>query len=123
MARWLSSCLRTHTVCRQLNFLEQEQSHPVRWTPTRLLEVEQSESGQVVRLIHPQGDMVGPLEAYVTLSHCWGNKQPSKLLVENFKSYEDGYRVSRLPKTYREAIQVCSWLDGETSFTSRPCED
>ncbi|KAK0612266.1 heterokaryon incompatibility protein-domain-containing protein, partial [Immersiella caudata] len=55
--------------------------------------------------------MIGPLEAYITLSHCWGSTQPTMLLEGNLRSYENGLRVSQLPKTFRHAIEVCGWLN------------
>ncbi|KAK3934042.1 HET-domain-containing protein [Diplogelasinospora grovesii] len=107
-ARWLTNCLTTHTHCRQSSYSAQRQSDRIRWTPTRLLQIERWDSGLVVRVIHPDRDMVGPLEAYITLSHCWGDKQPAMLLEGNLRSYENGLHVSRLPKTFRHAIEIDS---------------
>lgn len=56
---------------------------------------------------------------YVTLSHCWGAEQTGgspldsvrKLTVETETALKDGVELSRLPKTFREAIKFACRLD------------
>lgn len=55
---------------------------------------------------------------YFTLSHCWGESQPLKLTRETEVRLRAGVAVTELPKTSREAMQVCRrfginyiWID------------
>lgn len=48
---------------------------------------------------------------YVALSHCWGTVDLVSLLASTEAELRAGYPISQLSKTFREAIQVCSWLD------------
>jgi hypothetical protein len=45
-------------------------------------------------------------DRYVTLSHCWGSVQIVKLLRSNLEEFTRRIPLSRLPKTFREAIAV-----------------
>ena len=44
---------------------------------------------------------------YATLSHCWGGHTPIMTLKENLSNHLAKLPFSRLPKTFREAINLC----------------
>lgn len=46
------------------------------------------------------------LEAYMTLSHCWGSHIPLRLLNENYSSVVEGIELTSLPKTFRDAVTM-----------------
>lgn len=55
---------------------------------------------------------------YATLSHCWGECQPTKLLRSNIENFRQKLRVNHLPRLFQEAIAVarrlgygCLWID------------
>lgn len=83
--------------------------------PTRLLEIDKPELNQV-RLT--EGRLLEVGSQYVTLSHCWGQSQVSKLTQQTKQRIEDGVPISELGKTFRDAIQVAReigvpyiWID------------
>ena len=48
---------------------------------------------------------------YVALSHCWGqvsDKEKREFCTtdKNIKERQDGFDVSKLPKTFRDAVRV-----------------
>lgn len=46
---------------------------------------------------------------YVTLSHCWGSNPLVKLLIANVEDFSGGIQIEKLPRTFRDAIEVCGW--------------
>jgi len=53
----------------------------------------------------------GSLALYACLSHCWGSKGPAiKLTAETARGLRDGLKTSGLPKTFRDAVEVCRHL-------------
>jgi hypothetical protein len=48
---------------------------------------------------------------YACLSHCWGNVQPLKLIWDNQQQLKAGLPRSELPKTFRDAFEVCDWVN------------
>jgi hypothetical protein len=61
---------------------------------------------------------------YACLSHCWGRKGPDlRLTSETMKDLKEGVLISRLPKTFRDAVHVCQslqisflWIDALCKF-------
>jgi hypothetical protein len=47
---------------------------------------------------------------YATLSHRWGDKQPIKLEASTLEIFQDGLKLSNLPKTFRECVMVTQQL-------------
>jgi Heterokaryon incompatibility protein (HET) len=43
-------------------------------------------------------------KTYTTLSHCWGRHIPLRLLIDNYSSLLEGFKLIDLPKTFRDAI-------------------
>jgi len=48
---------------------------------------------------------------YVTLSHCWGKAQISRLLTSNQADFERGILIATLPVTFQQAIYITRFLD------------
>ncbi|KAF2743813.1 HET-domain-containing protein [Sporormia fimetaria CBS 119925] len=93
-SQWLSTCLKEHPACARAVGANKRQ-------PTRLLHIAPNESGNI-RLIDTREESVsGP---YVTLSHCWGNNKPLRLLRANLDQFRKGSSFSALPLTFQEAI-------------------
>jgi hypothetical protein len=113
--QWMEGCLKNHPRCRERGAgyrLLQDS----RWVPTRLLQILHSGTETTVRLTVVNKKFVGPLETYVTLSHCWGDShlsQPTRLLIGNLKTFVQGILVSGLPQTFQDAIEVCNWLNSQ----------
>lgn len=111
-AQWMEDCLKNHPRCRERNGSHQLPQDS-QWVPTRLLQILHSGSERSVRLTVLNKNGGGALETYATLSHCWGDSQPRMLLGDNMKSFMGGILVSSLPQTFRDAIEVCGWLNGK----------
>ncbi|KXH43390.1 heterokaryon incompatibility protein [Colletotrichum salicis] len=117
---WMQACLTTHTACNV-----ELKAEP--WYPTRLLDLEAGCEGiDIVRLVitaeHP------PLHnnRYATLSHCWGSAQFLQLKKATCEDFQRGIELFKLPKTFREAIQVTRrlgvrylWIDSLCIFQDR----
>ena len=43
---------------------------------------------------------------YVTLSHCWGQVTPPRLMVHNLDTFAGGLCVEDLPKTFSDALTI-----------------
>lgn len=102
MRGWLNTCNRTHDFyhCNK------------RFTsilPTRVIDVGQRPLSDEVSLYCSRPDEIG---TYVTLSHCWGKNlsaSPGQIistLKKNINDHIRGINIRRLPKTFRDAIQV-----------------
>jgi hypothetical protein len=76
------------------------------FVPTGLIDIGQS--GFAVRLIctsdHPQ------VQAYATLSYCWGHSSMYKLTASTFDELKSGIQQSALPKTYTDTFTAMRHL-------------
>jgi hypothetical protein len=95
----LTHCINHHPSCRNVQ-------QPL-WSPTRLIEIEQTTDGPKLRLITNQ-----PQEPYIALSHCWGAAHMFTLSTENLEELKTDIKVSLLPKTFKDAISITTWLNG-----------
>jgi hypothetical protein len=95
---WMNECENNHPNC-------QEHSTDLPELPTRIIDV--GNDGQDPRLV----DGAARRSRYATLSHCWGNAPTIKTDTESLRLRQDGIPLETLPKTFREAIQVCRNLD------------
>ncbi|KUJ13816.1 HET-domain-containing protein [Mollisia scopiformis] len=96
--RWLHDCTTDHDECRvsvQTNL------------PSRLLSL-RSDRSTALHLI-TVSDLPCP-PTYATLSHCWGNYLPLRLLTSNITNFMSGEALSDLPPTYSDAIEACHKL-------------
>ncbi|CAG9985861.1 unnamed protein product [Clonostachys byssicola] len=97
--KWHMDCLQGHQTC-QIN-------HETRgWVPTRLIEINETS----FRVITNQGHHSDAV-TYVALSHCWGESEIIKLTTATANSLFTGAPISKLPRTFRDAIEVCRWLN------------
>lgn len=102
--QWIAQCHSTHPKCKSQPAMANA-SHRSR--PTRLLDVssQYDDSEDSIRLV------VCPALAegvnYVTLSYCW-SVDPSflKLLSTNLSTFQTSIPLTRLPKTFKDAVQV-----------------
>lgn len=96
--KWHTVCMQQHSACRSARSKKN-------WAPTRLVTFDkQSETVRIVKGVRPS-------VRYVALSHCWGNTDILTLTSTNSQELAQGVPMSRLPKTFRDAIRVCRWLD------------
>ncbi|PQE04905.1 heterokaryon incompatibility protein [Rutstroemia sp. NJR-2017a BBW] len=100
MQAWLGDCISSHPKCSRM-----EEHLPL--LPTRVIEVGGKRS-QICHLV-PGANTRGN---YAALSHCWGssNNQPLKTTDETLRLRQQGMKDEELPKTFRDAVQVCREL-------------
>lgn len=96
IARWLQYCTTHHKECNNIYGDSR---------PTRLLDLEMN--AEEVRLVLEND--VGP-QPYATLSYSWGHVASVRLRHNNCQELFSGIRVETLPRTIREAIEVCRRL-------------
>jgi hypothetical protein len=105
---WLHDCLENHPECK----LPTTDS----WLPTRLIDLGPSASQTNPRLIvadehrDRKADPSMDVPEYATLSHCWGNLQPLKLLMSNIDEFKSAIPPDRIPKTFSDAFRVVKSL-------------
>lgn len=104
--RPLSYCLRYHPSCKR--------QHRPR-LPSRVIDVGQYNwPKERVKLYETHGECA----PYITLSHSWGGQIPSRLLKINLANYLIRLDLSKLPRTFVQAIEfaqtICIrylWID------------
>lgn len=72
------------------------------WVPTRLAKIYDTHF-RVIRNVDHDSEPY----SYVALSHCWGRTNILKLTAATKNDLFQGTPISRLPKTFRDAITVC----------------
>jgi hypothetical protein len=110
--KWLRNCLENHDGCND-GF--------ERWRPTRLVKLDSPSKGMVTLDSKPQETAISEVEAYVTLSHCWGDGDPLKLTSSTFPSLAEGVPVSKLPQTFQDAIIIARRLGSEFIWIDSLC--
>jgi len=109
---WLTDCITTHTPCSLAEKLRKlERGH---FTPRRLLKLYTNGTGVCVQLLS-EAKAMGSAPEYMTLSHCWGKKQPLMLEKHSLSFLESIVQLKQLPKTYADAVvitlqMVCQYL-------------
>jgi hypothetical protein len=88
---WVKNCSSKHKDCHSVS----------RFLPTRLIDVG-SGPNPVVRLALRED--VPLTSRYLTLSHCWGDRIPERLLSGNFETVRKEIKLNSLSKTFQEAI-------------------
>lgn len=102
LGQWIQSCEKSHTLCNL------KDSHRI--LPTRLIDVGMDAYSDVKpchsRDIEPQ--ILSQLHKvqYVTLSHSWGKLQFLTLISQNLDEFLVQIPVSRLRKTFQDAIAL-----------------
>ncbi|KXH48486.1 HET domain-containing protein [Colletotrichum simmondsii] len=98
------------TLRRAVNWLEKCNEHDYCSTrgmsplPSRVLDVGTLESGPIIKLIEPGGDLRG---RYITLSYCCG--QASKQFTttnETMQARKKGFLLDSLPQTLQDAVFI-----------------
>lgn len=109
---WFSSCLRTHSKCRQ------PLTQPTTSYPTRLLDLGPKDSGVCRLIITAEAAMSSPHEPYLTLSYRWGTDPGLLLLSSTLHEFRQGKPISVLPKTFQDLVTVARkfsiryvWID------------
>lgn len=88
------------------------------WLPTRLLDVRHASKTSVLRLVSSGevSDAFPEDNRYITLSHCWGEWGSKEMPVLTSANERDrhkiGINIERLPQTFRDAITVAQWFQG-----------
>jgi hypothetical protein len=102
IATWLQECLSEHQGCAQR--LSDQPSKSL--DRVRFLEIKED-----VLLLKTNVDRVYS-SGYACLSHCWGNgTDVVRTLEDNIQKHSTvGIRIDVLPKTFRDAVQICSRL-------------
>jgi hypothetical protein len=98
ISAWLTKCTETHSsCCRTLA--------SSRRLPTRLVEISEN------RLTLRNSRSLPLTTAYVTLSHCWGGLEITKLTKASHLAFSDGsIPLRELPLTFQHAILVTKRL-------------
>ena len=90
-----------------------------KWQPERLVFVGQLESGEDVRLCDCED--LKEHSSYVTLSHCWGQTPICGLKKENVLNLRAKIPVSKLPKSFQDAIIITRKLGIEYVWIDSVC--
>jgi Heterokaryon incompatibility protein (HET) len=91
------------------------------WIPTRLVDIKEFQNSGRIRVVCRDEvllEQTGGQIRYLTLSHVWGDDKFLTLTATNIQHLGSGCHISRLPKTFRDAIAVTShiglrylWID------------
>ncbi|KAL8334363.1 hypothetical protein RB598_008897 [Gaeumannomyces tritici] len=100
--QWIATCTQSHEECTR-------RTSDAAWYPTRLLECRIDGNSETLRLVETGKTAVdGP---YMTLSHCWGNKDCLKLTTDNYTQLLQEIPISTIPRLYRDALVVIRELN------------
>ncbi|TGO15670.1 hypothetical protein BTUL_0037g00220 [Botrytis tulipae] len=101
--RWRNFCCSSIKMCQETHELCNPASNPdktSRSLPTRLIDVNCDPPRLILSL------NIEPASSYATLSHCWGKAPILTLTTKNLEAFQQGLPVSRLSKTFQDAIDV-----------------
>ncbi|KAH7401368.1 heterokaryon incompatibility protein-domain-containing protein [Pyrenochaeta sp. MPI-SDFR-AT-0127] len=107
----LNECLAMHTSCRHIPITNSSSQ------PTRLLNL-RGRTRYQIKLVDMERDSK---YSYFTLSHCWGGEPQMKLTRKTEQSLRAGIDSRTLPRTYRQAVEVCRQLDIEYLWIDSLC--
>ncbi|KAF2796959.1 HET-domain-containing protein [Melanomma pulvis-pyrius CBS 109.77] len=111
MQAWLDICTSSHPACNRGDTLPPP-------LPTRVIAVgsKRSRSCFLVSGADKRGN-------YATLSHCWGTpkNRPLTTTDKTLKLRQEGIKDEELPKTFRDAVQVCRELGIEYLWIDSLC--
>ena len=108
---WLEICRSSHPACSQSN-------SPPPPLPTRVIAVGKKGSRKCYLLSGKERSGY-----YATLSHCWGDphNRPLSTTDRTLPCRQRGIEDEALPKTFRDAVQVCRELDIEYIWIDSLC--
>lgn len=107
----LQNCKQYHPICAQRSPTFQ---------PTRLIHCAGNTGSLRLVELGPLTSTSSPVE-YVALSYCWGASPPFKTERKNIDEYKQGFKVSNLPKSLRDAIEVTRHLGIEYIWIDAIC--
>jgi hypothetical protein len=96
--QWLNECTTEHRLCARKKNAS---------LPTRLIDI------GVSTTISPrlcETSEVASCTKYATLSHCWGQYMPKKLLQDSFLSMKNRIELSDLSKTFQDVMKIAQYL-------------
>jgi hypothetical protein len=96
----MEQCLSSHYACKRHPAVETPR---IQW-PTRVLIVG-DENSPDIRLCKTSELEQSDLR-YATLSHCWGDYIPTRLLTTNYSTFLHNIALNELPRTFKDAIEV-----------------
>jgi hypothetical protein len=99
---WIKDCLENHDKCRNLSLQK--------WRPTRLLKIDSPYPEYISLDVASKESPLAEFEPYMTLSHCWGNSQLMKLTMDTHADLPKGIPLSKLPKTFQDAVCITRFL-------------
>ncbi|WQF85862.1 Putative heterokaryon incompatibility [Colletotrichum destructivum] len=101
MKHWLQTCLQHHPKCK----IDSGNAY----TPTRLMRICKTDNGDLkLKLVRTRSETEET--AYVALSYCWGGDQALKCTQANLQALERDVPLRSLPRTLRDAVEVCRRL-------------
>lgn len=91
---WLDTCQEHHEDCPKMKEPPE--------LPTRIIDVGPQDGSEEPFLYLPSGTC----GHFVTLSHCWGGKQPITTTRSSLPDRQAGIPLSTLPRTFAESVSV-----------------
>ena len=83
------------------------QAAPPRFMPTRTIEVGPADGSQNPRLVgHKKQEGCSTMQAWATLSHCWGGSAPLKTTLATISQWQRGIPFDLMPPTFRDAVSI-----------------
>jgi hypothetical protein len=95
---WIQDCLENHDKFKNKSLQK--------WRPTRLLKIDSPYPDYISLDVDSKQPSLVEFEPYMTLSHCWGDSQPMKLTVGTYANLLKGILISKLPKTFLDAVRM-----------------
>ncbi|KAI1173824.1 heterokaryon incompatibility protein-domain-containing protein [Nemania sp. FL0916] len=107
--KWLQSFSTEGTTLRTTEFL-----------PHRLLQIQLLSSGRF-GVVLCEGTAIPSRTQYLTLSHCWGKCQTTRLLTDNIEEYKQSIVYEVLPQSFQDAIRITYDLGFEYIWIDSLC--
>ncbi|KAH6844684.1 heterokaryon incompatibility protein-domain-containing protein [Chaetomium sp. MPI-CAGE-AT-0009] len=111
VAEQLQNCKRNHAMCSQRSPTFQ---------PTRLIRCDHNTRDLRLVELDPGAGNSSPVE-YAALSYCWGVAASFKTTRKNIDQLKQGFKVSELPKSLQDAIEVSRQLGIEHIWIDAIC--
>jgi hypothetical protein len=109
---WLQDCLSKHSECRH---------ETPGWHPTRLLKITGSGNSTIRLILTKSEPPAEHSKPYLTLSHCWGKARFLTLTAHTLPQLLQGADISKLPKTFQEAVNTTLFFGFEYLWICSLC--
>lgn len=106
--------MSNHPSCKKAKHKKPQGSYPARF-------IDVGSVGSPTAKIRETTEMNLREQRYITLSHCWGDSVPTRLLLENYNSRLNEFALDELPKTFQEAILVTRKLNVQFLWIDSMC--